>query len=45
MGYVDAFDTVAVIAALEMTLAGQGYKFSSGAGVAAATKVFTDSMK
>jgi aspartate aminotransferase-like enzyme len=45
MGYVDAFDTVAVIAALEMTLAGQGYKFTSGAGVSAATKVFTEAMK
>ncbi len=45
MGYVDAFDTIAVIAALEMTLAGQGYKFASGAGVAAATKVLTESMK
>jgi len=45
MGYVDAFDTIAVLAALEMTLAGQGYKFAPGAGVSAATKVFTDSMK
>jgi aspartate aminotransferase-like enzyme len=45
MGYVDAFDTIGVIAALEMTLTGQGYKFAPGAGVAAATKVFTESLK
>jgi aspartate aminotransferase-like enzyme len=45
MGYVDAFDTIAVLAALEMTLAGQGYKFTPGAGVSAATKVFTEAMK
>lgn len=44
MGYVDAFDTLGVIAALEMTLAGQGYRVEFGAGVAAAEKVFAESM-
>jgi aspartate aminotransferase-like enzyme len=44
MGYVDAFDTLGVLAALEMTLHGQGYRrFALGAGVAAAQRVFMDS--
>lgn len=42
MGYVDMFDTIAVIAALEMTLLGQGLKFQPGSGVAAAQTVFTE---
>lgn len=45
MGYVDAFDTVGVLSALEMTLAGLGHKFQIGAGVAAAQRVFAESMK
>ncbi len=45
MGYVDAFDTLGVLAALEMTLIGQGFKLAPGAGIAAAQKVFTDAMK
>lgn len=45
MGYVDAFDTVGVLSALEMTLAGQGHKFQSGAAVAAAQRVFAEAMK
>lgn len=40
MGYVDLFDTLGVIAALEMCLKAQGYDVSLGAGVAAAQKVF-----
>lgn len=41
MGYVDAFDTIGAMAALEMTLQGQGYsKFQLGAGIAAAQRVF-----
>ena len=36
MGYVDAFDTLGVISALEMVLKQQGYSFTFGAGVAAA---------
>lgn len=45
MGYVDAFDTLGVIAALEMTLAGQGFKMAIGSGLTAAQKVFADGMK
>ncbi len=39
MGYTDAFDILAAIAALEMALAKLGYKVDFGAGVAAAQKV------
>jgi aspartate aminotransferase-like enzyme len=39
MGYVDAVDTVGAIAALEWTLAEQGYKFNMGAGTGAFGKV------
>ncbi|MEK6676705.1 MAG: alanine--glyoxylate aminotransferase family protein [Planctomycetota bacterium] len=45
MGYVDAFDTLGVLAALEMSLREQGYKFTLGAGVLAAQHVFADAMK
>ena len=45
MGYVDAFDTLGVISALELTLRQLGYKFEMGAGVAAAQKVFAESVK
>jgi aspartate aminotransferase-like enzyme len=45
MGYVDAFDTLGVIAALELTLAGQGIRVSVGSGVTAAQKVFAEAMK
>ncbi len=44
MGYVDAFDTLGVISALELTLAGQGFKFTVGSGVAAAHQVFAGTM-
>ena len=43
MGYVDAFDTLGVIAALELTLAGQGQNVTLGAGLAAAQAVFAES--
>jgi aspartate aminotransferase-like enzyme len=45
MGYVDLFDTLGVIAALEMTLAAQGFKLALGSGLAAAQKVFADGAK
>ncbi|MEK6800001.1 MAG: alanine--glyoxylate aminotransferase family protein [Planctomycetota bacterium] len=45
MGYVDAFDTLGVISALEMTLVKMGFTLQIGAGVAAAQKVFAESMK
>jgi len=45
MGYVDAFDTLGVIAALELTLKELGYRVSIGAGLTAAQKVFADAMK
>jgi aspartate aminotransferase-like enzyme len=35
MGYVDAVDTIGAIAAMEWTLADQGYKFEIGAGTTA----------
>ncbi len=38
MGYVDQFDTLGVIAGIEIILRQQGYKFEFGAGVAAAHK-------
>lgn len=38
MGYVDAVDTAGAIAAMEWTLAEQGYEFEMGAGVAAFMK-------
>lgn len=40
MGYVDAVDTVGAIAALEWTLADQGYKINIGAGTGAFGKAF-----
>ena len=43
-GYLDAFDTLGAVSALELTLAAQGYKFERGAGVAAAQKVFMGAM-
>jgi aspartate aminotransferase-like enzyme len=39
MGYVDAVDTVGAIAAMEWTLADQGYQFEMGAGTGAFGKV------
>ncbi len=39
MGHVDAFDTLAVVAALEMALAKMGHALEVGAGVAAAQRV------
>jgi len=45
MGYVDAFDTLGAIAALELTLQGQGFKVELGSGVAAAQRVFAQGMK
>jgi aspartate aminotransferase-like enzyme len=44
MGYVDAFDTIGAIAALEFTLKGQGYSIQLGTGVAAAQRVFAEAM-
>lgn len=44
MGYVDAFDTLGVIGALELTLAGQGFSITIGSGVSAAQRVFAEAM-
>lgn len=44
MGYVDMFDTLGVISALEMVLSGQGYQFPLGAGVSAAHRVFAEAV-
>ncbi|MFH2127986.1 MAG: alanine--glyoxylate aminotransferase family protein [Pseudomonadota bacterium] len=40
MGYISEFDTLQAISAIEMALAGLGYKFEMGSGVAAAQKIF-----
>jgi aspartate aminotransferase-like enzyme len=42
MGYMDKFDIVTVLAALEMSLAEMGHKVTLGAGVAAAEKVLAN---
>jgi aspartate aminotransferase-like enzyme len=43
MGYVDGFDTLGAVAALEMTLHGQGYRsFALGVGVTAAERVLAE---
>lgn len=44
MGYVDVFDTLGVIAALEMTLKGLGFELKIGAGVSAAESVIADAV-
>jgi aspartate aminotransferase-like enzyme len=38
MGYIDAFDVLAAVSALELTLAAMGHVFELGAGVAAAQR-------
>ena len=45
MGYINEFDTISCISAIEMALAGLGYSFSQGDGVAAAQKVFGEGVK
>ncbi|MBU1155600.1 MAG: alanine--glyoxylate aminotransferase family protein [Proteobacteria bacterium] len=40
MGYISEFDTLQAISAIEMALAGLGYEFDMGVGVAAAQKIF-----
>ena len=42
MGYVDAFDTLGAIAALELTLNELGHAVTIGAGVTAAQRVFAE---
>ena len=44
MGYVDAFDTLAVIGALELALNELGHPVDLGKGLAAAQKVFAERM-
>ena len=44
MGYVDMFDTLGVIAALEMALKAQRYDIKVGSGVAAAQAVFAEAL-
>ncbi|KMY68196.1 class V aminotransferase [Desulfocarbo indianensis] len=44
MGYINEFDTLQAISAIEMALAGLGYSFEMGAGVAAAQRVFGEGM-
>jgi aspartate aminotransferase-like enzyme len=45
MGYMDQFDVMAGISALELTLLEMGYKFTPGAGVAAAQQSFATGIK
>lgn len=45
MGWVDAFDTLGVIAALEMCLTAQNFPCKLGAGVSAAQAVFAEGYK
>jgi aspartate aminotransferase-like enzyme len=40
MGYINEFDTIQGVSAIEMALSGLGYSFNLGAGVAAAQAVF-----
>ncbi len=42
MGYLDRFDALSVISAIEMTLAEMGHKFELGSGVAAAQRVLAE---
>ena len=42
MGYLDKFDALGAISALELSLLEQGHKFDPGAGVAAAQRVFIE---
>ena len=42
MGYLDRFDALSVISAIEMTLAEMGHKFEVGSGVAAAQRVLAE---
>lgn len=44
MGYVDAFDTLGAIAALELTLKSLGYDVKIGSGLTAAQRVLADAV-
>ncbi|MEE9296459.1 MAG: alanine--glyoxylate aminotransferase family protein [Phycisphaerae bacterium] len=43
MGYLDQFDALGVISAIELSLLEQGYRLEPGVGVAAAQRVFAES--
>jgi len=43
MGYLDQFDALSVLSALELAMLGQGHKVEAGAAVAAAQRVFAGS--
>ncbi len=45
MGYVDAFDTLGAIAALELTLRELGHDVAIGSGLTAAQKILAGAMK
>ena len=42
MGYLDQFDALAAVSALELTLYEMGYSFELGAGIAAAQRIFAE---
>ncbi len=45
MGYIDAFDVLAALSALELVLLEMGHAVEPGAGVAAAQRVFAEAVK
>lgn len=45
MGYLDGFDVLTALAGVELVLLQMGYKLEPGAGVAAAQRVFAQSVK
>jgi aspartate aminotransferase-like enzyme len=45
MGYVDQFDVLAALSALEMVLLEMGFSLEPGSGVAAAQQVLTQSVR
>ncbi|MFO0928655.1 MAG: alanine--glyoxylate aminotransferase family protein [Gemmataceae bacterium] len=44
MGYIDAFDVLAALSALELVLLEMGHRFTPGAGVAAAQRVYAEAV-
>ena len=45
MGYMDMFDVLAAVSAIEMVLVEMGHKLEPGAGIAAAQKSLTSGVK
>jgi aspartate aminotransferase-like enzyme len=45
MGYMDMFDVLTAVSAIEMVLVEMGHKLEPGAGIAAAQKSLTSGIK